>query len=143
LWLSGSGLSNSISRIVALPWCCPKRKDAREGAQIVIADVVDGDEVVDAIDAAGGEATFVRCDVSDEGSVEALDETRTIIRLKGGKTEVKDFPKIDSIRAEIDAFADAVAGVAPYPITTGEMVNTIASFEAIINSIKTDSAIKL
>ena len=44
---------------------------AREGAQIVIADVVDGDEVVDAIDAAGGEATFVRCDASDEGSVEA------------------------------------------------------------------------
>ena len=38
---------------------------AREGAQIVIADVVDGDEVVDAIDASGGEATFVRCDVSD------------------------------------------------------------------------------
>jgi predicted dehydrogenase len=79
----------------------------------------------------------------DEGSVEALDETRTIIRLKGGKTEVKDFPKIDSVLAEIDAFADAVAGVAPYPITTAEMVNTIASFEAIINSIKTDAAIKL
>jgi predicted dehydrogenase len=79
----------------------------------------------------------------DEGSVEALDEPRTIIRLKGGKTEVKDFPKIDSVLAEIDAFADAVAGVAPYPITTAEMVNTIASFEAIINSIKTDGAIKL
>lgn len=44
---------------------------AREGAQIVIADVADGDEVVDAIDAAGGEATFVSCDVSDEFSVEA------------------------------------------------------------------------
>ena len=79
----------------------------------------------------------------DEGSVEALDETRTIIRLKGGKTEVKDFPKIDSIRAEIDAFADAVAGVAPYPITTTEMVNTIASFEAIINSIRDDNPVKL
>jgi len=79
----------------------------------------------------------------DEGSVEALDETRTIIRLKGGKTEVKDFPKIDSVLAEIDAFADAVAGVAPYPITTAEMVNTIASFEAIISSIKADAAIKL
>jgi predicted dehydrogenase len=79
----------------------------------------------------------------DEGSVEALDETRTIIRLKGGKTEVKDFPKIDSVLAEIDAFADAVAGVAPYPISTDEMINTIASFEAIINSIRTDSTIKL
>ena len=79
----------------------------------------------------------------DEGSVEALDETRTIIRLKGGKTEAKDFPKIDSVLAEIDAFADAVAGVAPYPISTDEMINTIASFEAIINSIRTDGTIKL
>lgn len=79
----------------------------------------------------------------DEGSVEALDETRTIIRLKGCKTEVKDFPKIDSVLAEIDAFADAVAGVAPYPITTTEMVNTIASFEAIINSISDDKPVSL
>jgi predicted dehydrogenase len=79
----------------------------------------------------------------DEGSVEALDETRTIIRLKGGRTEVKDFPKIDSVLSEIDAFADAVAGVAPYPITTGEMVDTIASFEAIIDSIRTGETVRL
>jgi NAD(P)-dependent dehydrogenase (short-subunit alcohol dehydrogenase family) len=44
---------------------------AREGAMVVIADVVDGDDAVDAIAAAGGDATFVRCDVSDEESVEA------------------------------------------------------------------------
>lgn len=79
----------------------------------------------------------------DEGSVEALDETRTIIRLKGGKTEVKDFAKIDSVLAEMDAFADAVADVAPYPIATGEMVDTIASFEAVINSIKTGHTVRL
>ena len=79
----------------------------------------------------------------DAGSVEALDETRTIIRLQGGKTEVRDFPKIDSVLAEMDAFADAVAGVTPYPITTEEMVNTIASFEAVIQSIATENSIKL
>ena len=79
----------------------------------------------------------------DEGSVEALDETRTIIRLKGGKTEVKDFAKIDSVLAEIDAFADAAAGVMPYPITTGEMVDTIASFEAVIRSIATGNSVRL
>ncbi len=71
----------------------------------------------------------------DEGSIEALGETQTVIRLKGGRTEVKDFPKIDSVLAEIDAFADAVSGAAPYPITTAEMVNTIASFDAVIRSI--------
>jgi predicted dehydrogenase len=79
----------------------------------------------------------------DEGSVEALDETRTIIRLKGGRTEVKDFAKIDSVLAEMDAFADAVASVAPYPITTDEMVNTIASFEAVIQSITTGKTVSL
>lgn len=79
----------------------------------------------------------------DEGSVEALDETRTVIRLKGGRTEVKDFQKIDSVLAEIDAFADAVSGAAPYPITTAEMVDTIASFEAVIRSIATGGTIRL
>ncbi len=79
----------------------------------------------------------------DAGSVEALDETRTIIRLKGGKTEVRDFPKIDSVLTEMDAFADAVAGKAPYPITTEEMVNTIASFEAVIQSIAAGSTVGL
>ena len=47
---------------------------AAEGAQVVVADVMDGDDVVDAIDAAGGEATWVRCDVTDPDSVTAAVE---------------------------------------------------------------------
>ena len=47
---------------------------AREGAMVVIADVADGDDAVDAIVGAGGEATFVRCDVTDEQSVKAVVE---------------------------------------------------------------------
>ncbi len=79
----------------------------------------------------------------DAGSVEALGETQVVTRLKGGKTEIRDFPKIDSVLAEIDAFADAVAGRAPYPITTTEMINTIASFEAVIQSITTGHTVTL
>ena len=37
---------------------------------VVIADITDGDDAVEAITAAGGEASFVRCDVTDEASVE-------------------------------------------------------------------------
>ncbi|MHB1139796.1 MAG: SDR family oxidoreductase [Microthrixaceae bacterium] len=44
---------------------------AREGARVVIADLHDGGEAVDAIRAAGGEASFVQCDVGDEASVRA------------------------------------------------------------------------
>ena len=44
---------------------------AAQGAQIVVADLASGEETVEAIAAAGGEATFVSCDVTDEQSVEA------------------------------------------------------------------------
>jgi NAD(P)-dependent dehydrogenase (short-subunit alcohol dehydrogenase family) len=47
---------------------------AAEGALVVVADVVDGDEVIESIDAAGGEATYVRCDVTDSDSVAAAVE---------------------------------------------------------------------
>ena len=42
---------------------------AREGSRVVIADLNDGTEAVEAIRGAGGEATYVRCDVGDEDSV--------------------------------------------------------------------------
>jgi predicted dehydrogenase len=79
----------------------------------------------------------------DEGSVEALGETQVVVRSRGGRVEAREFPKIDSLRAEFDAFADAVAGDAPYPITPSEMVNTIAAFEAITQSIGTGKPVSI
>lgn len=79
----------------------------------------------------------------DEGSVEALGETETIVRLTGGKVERREFEKIDSLRAEFDAFADAVEGRAPYPITPEEMVNTVAAFEGVITSMETGAPVKV
>ncbi len=75
----------------------------------------------------------------DKGSVEALGETQVVTRASGGKVESCDYPRIDSLLAEFDAFADAIAGNAPYPITLDEMVNTIAAFEAVIRSIEADA----
>lgn len=71
----------------------------------------------------------------DEGSAEALGETQLILRSRRGKTEMRDFTARDSLLAEFDAFADAIAGRAPYPITPAEMVDTIGAFEAITQSI--------
>ncbi len=44
---------------------------AREGAKVVVADIIDGADAVRAIAAAGGVATFVQCDVTNEDSVTA------------------------------------------------------------------------
>ena len=79
----------------------------------------------------------------DKGSAEALGETEVVTRLSGGKTGHREFPKIDSLLAEIEHFADAVAGTAPYPITPDEIINTIGAFEAITTSIETGKPVKL
>jgi NAD(P)-dependent dehydrogenase (short-subunit alcohol dehydrogenase family) len=44
---------------------------AREGAKVVVADIIEGSEAVDAILAAGGRASYVHCDVTNEQSVAA------------------------------------------------------------------------
>jgi NAD(P)-dependent dehydrogenase (short-subunit alcohol dehydrogenase family) len=45
---------------------------AKQGAQVVVSDIIDGTRAVDGIRAAGGRADFVRCDVTDIESVRAL-----------------------------------------------------------------------
>ncbi|MBK1671225.1 dehydrogenase [Rhodovibrio sodomensis] len=47
---------------------------AREGAKVVLADVLDqeGEQAAQAIREAGGEAAYVRCDAGDKASVDAL-----------------------------------------------------------------------
>jgi len=79
----------------------------------------------------------------DEGSVEALGETEVVVRARGGKVERREFGKIDSIRTEIDAFADAATGCSPYPIMPTEMVSTVAAFEAIIQSMETGKPVSI
>lgn len=58
-----TGAASGLGRVGA-------ERFAAEGAKVVIADMSDGDEVVEAIAAAGGEASYVNCDVTDEASVE-------------------------------------------------------------------------
>ena len=45
---------------------------AKEGAKIVIADVLDGKDAVEAVEKAGGEAIFVKTDVSKQKECDAL-----------------------------------------------------------------------
>src|SRR5712692_10248080 len=62
-----TGGGSGIGRATALTF-------AREGAKVVVADVVveGGEETVRLIKAAGGDAVFVKTDVSQAAEVEAL-----------------------------------------------------------------------
>jgi predicted dehydrogenase len=72
------------------------------------------------------------------GSAEALGDTELIIRRSGLPVQQLRFAPVDSLRAELEAFADTVAGRAAYPITSDEMLDTIAAFEALVASANRD-----
>jgi len=79
----------------------------------------------------------------DQGSVESLSETQLVVRKSGGVVEHREVPAINSVFSELEAFALAIRGEAPFPITTQDMVETAAAFEAILQSVRTGQTVRL
>jgi predicted dehydrogenase len=78
-----------------------------------------------------------------KGSAEALGENDLVVRLTGGKIQKQTFEPFDSMLAEFEYFADAVAGRCAYPIPTDDMINTVAAFEGILNSLDSRGTVTL
>jgi len=77
-----------------------------------------------------------------DGSAEALGRTELVLRHSGAEPRHLHLAPTDSVRANLEAFADAVAGVAPYPISPGEIVDVVAAFEAIAKSAALDGRVQ-
>ncbi|MBW4023091.1 MAG: Gfo/Idh/MocA family oxidoreductase [Proteobacteria bacterium] len=71
-------------------------------------------------------------DVRDRAHVEAPDGWVVTKGMKGEPIVVEEVGKAEPVVANFEAFARAVRGVAPYPITGEDMVNNIALLEAIV-----------
>jgi predicted dehydrogenase len=71
------------------------------------------------------------------GSVEAIGDTELILRRSGKPMQLLRFGRVDSLKLELEAFADAITGRSAYPITTDQMLATIAAFEALATSAET------
>jgi len=70
-----------------------------------------------------------------KGSAEAIDELDLVTRGPDRLVRRQSFTPVDSLRAELDAFCDALLGRAVPPIPTTEMLDTVAAFEAIVASL--------
>jgi predicted dehydrogenase len=62
------------------------------------------------------------------------DQNTMLLSFKDGEVETRRFPATDIERAELEAFAAAVAGDAPYPVPLEEVVEGVAAFEAVVLS---------
>lgn len=83
----------------------------------------------------GATARTMRLQVfGTKGWLELRDESPLVFQPMEGPAETIEYPEFDKERAELEAFADAVAGTATYPLSDAEAVHGIEVFEAIVRS---------
>ena len=75
------------------------------------------------------------------GSAELHGETEVTVRLGNAPPRRFEFAPVESQRAEIEAFCDAIEGRAPYPIDAGQMLATVAAFEAVVRACETGTTV--
>jgi len=78
-----------------------------------------------------------------QGWLEMRGDTELVARGLDGNPERIMLPVVDKERAELEAFADAVAAKQPYMVPPEQAVNGIAVIEAIVASEKTGNMIKI
>ena len=71
-----------------------------------------------------------------KGNAEVLGETELVLRMSGQPPRRVDLEPADSLRAELEAFADAVDKRAPFPVTPAQMLETVTAFEAIVSALQ-------
>jgi predicted dehydrogenase len=82
--------------------------------------------------------TFWRIHVfGTKGMAEARDEDTLIVGKIGETPQTQVYDHVDSLKVLAEAFADAVEGRAPFPVTPNQMLDLIGAFEAIVTSLAT------
>ena len=80
-------------------------------------------------------------DIRDKAHVEAPAGWVVTSAVAGGPITVTDVPPAEPVKDNLIAFARAVRGEAPYPITGEDLVNNITILEATIKSAASDGAV--
>jgi predicted dehydrogenase len=70
-----------------------------------------------------------------KGSAEVLDEVTMMLRKTGDAPRRITCPAVDVLRAELDAFADAIEKRKPFPVPEAEVLATLSAFEAALQSM--------
>jgi predicted dehydrogenase len=71
-----------------------------------------------------------------QGWAEARDEDTLTLARVGEAPQTRTFAHVDSLRVLIEAFADAIEGGAPFPVSMAQMLDVVAAFEATVASIE-------
>ena len=70
-----------------------------------------------------------------EGWAKVISPGELEISAIDGSTEIRKVEAVNPVQANMEGFADAIAGVADYKFTTGQMIHDVAVLEAINRSL--------
>jgi predicted dehydrogenase len=79
----------------------------------------------------------------DTASAESVDEHELLMHKPNAKPERRTFEPVDALRHELEVFADAIEGYRPFPVTTADMVGTVAAFEAAVKALETNDSVEV
>jgi predicted dehydrogenase len=80
-------------------------------------------------------------EIRDKAHVEAPAGWVVTSAMAGGPITVTELPPAEPVKDNLVAFARAVRGAAPYPITSKDLINNISILEAIIKSAAKNGAV--
>jgi predicted dehydrogenase len=75
-------------------------------------------------------------EVRDKAHPEAPQGWTLTTALRGEPKRSIDYPPAPAVLANLEAFADAIEGRAPYPVPQEEMIATVSALEAIVKSAR-------
>lgn len=82
-------------------------------------------------------------EVRDKTHPEAPEGWTLTKTLRGGRKEVREFPPAPNVLANLEAFADAAEGRAPYPVPQSQMIANISALEAIFKSASSGAIVNV
>jgi predicted dehydrogenase len=73
-------------------------------------------------------------EVRDKAHPESPQGWTLTTHIRGGEKRARDYPPAKAVLANLEAFADAAMGRAPYPVPQSEMIANVSALEAIFRS---------
>ena len=73
-------------------------------------------------------------EVRDKAHPESPEGWTLTVHRRGGEKTMREFPPAKAVLANLEAFAEAASGGAPYPVPQEEMIANVSALEAIFRS---------
>jgi predicted dehydrogenase len=82
--------------------------------------------------------------IAENGTIEIIERDLSVMKYTPREGDITTTTESANMcKNELEAFADAINGVAPYPITADEGIHGAAVFEAVINSAEKETLVKI